>query len=156
MVDKITEAKQARTPFDEIYCVLDIESQEKKATRRIKEAIQLAKQKNITLIWSNPCFERWYLSHFERSMGAIRDCDALLVLLHKHWNKHWGRDYEKSDSDVYTFLRSKTDDAIENAAFALDNHRKNGKDVINANSSTQVHELVTRMLGSSSHSKARN
>ena len=52
-VKKLTEAKQAGDSYDEKWCVLDVESQEGKKTRRINEAIKLAQSHDITLIWSN-------------------------------------------------------------------------------------------------------
>jgi hypothetical protein len=145
-VKKMKETRQGRTPFDEVWCVLDVESQAGKATRRIPEARALAEEHGIKLIWSNPSFERWYLSHFEKTMRPFRDCDALIDVLNKHWLKHFSRDYEKNDTGVYSALKPRIETALENAEFALKEHHNRGSKILDANSATQVHELV-RHLG---------
>ena len=57
--------------------------------------------KETELCLSNPCFEVWLLSHFERKAGAYNRCDAVVVRLNKLWQKHHRQDCRKNDDQIY-------------------------------------------------------
>jgi RloB-like protein len=65
--------------FDQIWCVVDVDEYQDLA-----EAQQLAKDHDIELVVSNPCFELFLLLHHTDHRGWVPDHDALKVLLQKH------------------------------------------------------------------------
>lgn len=72
-------------------------------------AIQLAKSKNINLAISNPCFELWYLLHFEDQTAYLNREQARQKL------KKYVPDYEKNLQLYPDPLAEKMEDAIERA-----------------------------------------
>jgi hypothetical protein len=145
-VKKMKGAAQEGKRFDEAWCCIDVEEQGK--DRKIPEARKLAEQNGIKIAWSNPSFERWFLSHFERSCGFLKDCDALIAQLDKHWQPKFHLPYNKNDQEVYTRLRPFSEVAIENARWALEEHFL-AKDIVDdgCNSATEVYRLVSHLLG---------
>lgn len=129
-------------PFDEVYCVIDRDTHS-----TFNDAIKLAKENNIKIIVSYPCFEYWFLCHFiycrspfiksgNRSAGD--NCEQLL---NRKWQEAFKERYEKSKSGTYTSLLSRLDRAIENANRSLADAEKDNE----YNPSTQVHLLVDEL-----------
>ena len=58
---KETETSSIRDKYDEIFCVIDIDEHE------TDQAIQKARDNNLNMIISNPCFEYWYILHFKKT-----------------------------------------------------------------------------------------
>jgi hypothetical protein len=73
------------------------------------------------------------------------DCSAVIDALNGHWQKLCGRDYEKNDEQVYNRISHLTGVAIKNAQWVHQKHH-DGKDIADANSSTEVYLLVRRLL----------
>ena len=119
-------------PYDTVWCVFDRDDHE-----RIHEALTRARDCNINVAFSNPCFEIWFLLHFEYST-AERTRRAVASQLKEHIPK-----YNKS-MDVYDLLREHQDEAIRNAD-TLRKHHLNGGGKGTENPSTTVYRLVTRL-----------
>ena len=130
--------------FDQVWCVIDVEGPAHAAS--LKAAMDLAAQEGITLCLSNPAFEVWLLAHFERRAGLFKDCDAVITDLSKHWQKAFGTDYEKNDQRIYEKLETRTNDAIANAQTVYEKEHT-GKSRTDRNSSSEVYQLVKRLLG---------
>jgi hypothetical protein len=61
------EANRQRDPnlaYDSVWCVFDIDDHPK-----VGEAKEMARDNNIKLAISNPCFELWLLLHFRENPG---------------------------------------------------------------------------------------
>lgn len=132
--------------YDEVWCVLDVEGSDKRES--LERAMLVARQNDITLCLSNPCFEVWLLAHFVRQSRAYNDCDSVIVQLNNNWQRLCGQNYRKNDEHIYSWVSSLTQTAIENAKQVREiDHR----DIINtadANSSTEVYKLVSYLIGS--------
>jgi hypothetical protein len=85
--------------FDEVWCVMDTEGPEKRGS--LARALRMARDNDIKVCLSNPAFEVWLLSHFERSAGFCLDCGAVIVKLNKRWRKNFSLDYDKADDRLY-------------------------------------------------------
>lgn len=93
---------------DEVYVLLDADSEQYKK-EQIKEAISIGKNKNVNVIISNPCFELWFLLHFEYTTKYFSSNRELIKEL-----KRYIKNYEKN-LDVFTMLEDKQMDALKNA-----------------------------------------
>lgn len=103
-------------------------------------AISSAEARNISIAYSNPSFEIWYLLHFEyRNTGIDRDevIDAL--------NKYV--DYAKNSKIIFGEIKENQKDAIGNAKRLEAEYEKNGNDLNPAsdNPSSTVYKLVEQL-----------
>jgi len=104
------------------------------------QAIARARGKNIKVAYSNPCFEIWYLLHFNYRNTAIDRDELVKQLEHKY-------QYKKNELFILNQDHQKT--AIKNATRLIqswiDTHdtTKPATD----NPSTTVHDLVTLLNG---------
>ena len=121
--------------YDEIWCVIDRENLQQNQT--FHNAIEKAKNEKLELGISIPCFEIWYLLHFEKSTRAFRDGREI-----KNALKKYIPEYSES-SDVFETLYPKTRQAICHATQLLDNHPGGSQ---HPNPSTSVHILVQKLL----------
>ena len=131
--------------FDEVSCVVDVEQAGENP--KLEEARKLASENQFRVALSNPAFEVWILTHFERTAAAFLYCDKVIEQLNKHWQREFGGEYEKSDRDLYRRLRHQTAEAIENAKWVREQHFAGEDDTARCNSSTEVYRLVQRLLG---------
>ena len=130
--------------YDEVWCVLDVEGAQKRAS--LEKALRLAADNGITVCLSNPSFEAWFLAHFERTTAPFAGARAVIVRLSKHWQKEYRTKYDKSAQDLYSRLSNRTPTAIANARWGKEIHHKD-RPVADCNSSTEVYRLVRRLLG---------
>jgi hypothetical protein len=107
------KAAARREEFDEVWCVFDVERADQ--PEQLTKARTLAEKHGILLALSNPSFEVWLLAHFARTKRAFADCDRVIEVLNKHWQRKFGRDYEKNDEQLYARLANRTRTAIDNA-----------------------------------------
>ncbi len=113
--------------YDEIWCVFDVDEHPKLA-----EAKKQAKDNEIKLAISNPCFELWLILHFRDQRASI-DRHPLQSAC-----RLCMPDYVKSVN--FNELKSRVDDAVQRA-IQLEEWQK-GRDNMGQNPSTSVHELV--------------
>ena len=117
------------------------------ALDRINNLKSLRKHRNIAFsaITSNPCFEVWFLMHFQIfakpcvASGRKSPCDNVIVKLKKQpgFNK-----YKKGDDSHFNLLYLKLDAAKNNAKNALEQICAAGYSKHNGNPSTLVYKLV--------------
>ena len=131
--------------YDEVWCVLDVEGLSKRDS--LDRAVALAESNAIKLCLSNPCFEIWLMSHFAREARSHNDCDAVIVALNRHWQRHYAQDYRKNDDRIYQRVSTLTREAIENAKWVRETGHADKENTADANSSTEVYCLVGRLLG---------
>ena len=73
----------ASEPFDEAWCVMDIEKRHDR--HDCEAALRILGKHKIEPCLSNPAFEVWVLSHFRRTTRAYLDCDAVIRNLNPEW-----------------------------------------------------------------------
>jgi hypothetical protein len=132
------EAKKSKEPFIEVYCVFDRDDHES-----YQQAFDLIKGENsIKAIWSNECFELWYLLHFEfRNSGMGRK------EIYSKLNKILGRKYNKGDTSVVEQLTDRMEEAHANAVRLLDYaYGENSQAPWMVNPSTKIHVLVQKLI----------
>ena len=139
------QAESRGEDFDEVWCVLDVEGSEKRDS--LEAAVRLAEENGITLYLSNPCFEVWLLSHFERRSRAYNNCDVVIVRLNRKWRTLCRQDYRKNDDRIYQRVSGLTEEAIENARLVREVDHRDIENTADCNSSTEVYRLVGKLMG---------
>lgn len=141
----VERKEYASDDYDAVWCVMDVEHPD--GLDDIREALTLLKSKRIRPALSNPAFEVWLLAHFQRPGMHFLDCDAVIKELDKHWRREFHAAYDKADERIYRRLSYLTDHAIVNAKWVREHHHRD-KDIVEANSSTEVDLLVGELRAS--------
>ena len=100
---------------DKIFVVLDLDCSEEKASKLRNIVPKVPNWLNFTI--SNPCFEIWYLLHFEYSTKPYQDNKGILKDLKKYIPV-----YEKN-KDVTGLLFPSLDKALANAERLAENYK---------------------------------
>ena len=93
--------------YKKIYCVFDKDSN---TDEQIEKAIKSAKKINAEIIFSNPCFEVWFLSHFKDDIKHI-ETNELEAILSK--NDKLGQDYKLKKANNFGRLKPKIQQAVK-------------------------------------------
>lgn len=94
-------------------------------------------RKPVSVAWSNPCFELWYLLHFRyQNTGTDRD------LALRQLGQELGRPYEKNDPTMYATLLPNVETALRNARKLTADAGKRDLTPDQSNPCTTVHLLV--------------
>ena len=111
VIEKRQEMKQeqAWTQGDSAWAVFDGDEHIEQSPENWKNAIALAKRQKIELAITNPCFELWYLIHYQNQLSQITR-DRLINLLQKYIPN-----YNKSMCLYPEPLKRRTDEAIQRA-----------------------------------------
>jgi len=143
LIKEINELKLDLQDDDVAYCIFDTDIDTNK-NKIIEEAIQLAKKNNIKVITSAPCFELWFLLHYDYTTANMNSGDVIKRL------KGYYPKYEKN-INVYPDIVENLNLAIKNAKklekYQLDNNRKIG--TVEANPNTEVYKIVEYLMESS-------
>ncbi|MCG6495060.1 RloB family protein [Kitasatospora sp. A2-31] len=70
----IAHAARADEPFDEVWCVLDVEAPQQAPS--LARALKLARESGVKCALSSPCFEVWLLLHFGRGRSYLASHQA--------------------------------------------------------------------------------
>ncbi|MDP5018546.1 MAG: RloB family protein, partial [Dolichospermum sp.] len=97
------------TTNDAAWAVFDGDEHIEKSRTSWENAINRANSQKINLAITNPCFELWYLIHFQDHLSQISR-DKLVKLLNKHIP-----DYDKSMCLYPKPLKTEMEKAIQNA-----------------------------------------
>ena len=106
------------TSYDAVICVFDKERDAgnhekfKQANEELERISKHHKKTTIIGAGSVPCFELWFLLHFDYSDCPFSCCDEVEQALKK---KNGFEQYKKSDEDHYQKTRHKIQTAITNA-----------------------------------------
>jgi hypothetical protein len=107
--------KEMRVEFDQVWCVFDHDEHE-----TFEVALNEAAKEKIQVAYSIPCFEFWYLLHFEYTTRPFRDFSEVESQL-----KQYMKPYKKASADVASFLPH-VEKAIENARRVREELQKTG------------------------------
>ena len=100
---------------DRVWCVFDIDINHnnnnavQSKINEIQNAKKISDKNKIRLGMSNPCFELWYLLHFEYTTANMRSYSDVQKKLSKYI-----KEYDKT-KDVYSLLKDKINTAIKNS-----------------------------------------
>ncbi len=121
---------------DQIWCIFDVDTN---TDESIQKTVSLAKDK-IRLCISNPCFEIWYLLHFNYTDQRVSSSDLQSRL------KKYIPEYNKT-KDYFDFLLHNRETAIKNANKLNQSNMTKGIEMLStkSNPSTQVVELVQQI-----------
>ncbi len=103
-------------------------------------AISSAKAQGISVAYSNPSFEIWYLLHFEYRNSGI-DRDDVIVKLNRYV------DYVKNSKKIFSKIKEKQTNAIGFAKRLEAEYRTEGRELNPAsdNPSSTVYQLVEQL-----------
>ncbi|MCY4344019.1 MAG: RloB family protein [Gammaproteobacteria bacterium] len=131
---KRREERKNGEDYDRVYCVFDHDDQ-----AHFESASQAAEADEFRLARSWPCFEFWFLLHFEYTRqpfgrsGGKSKCDNCISALKRHLPG-----YAKHGKDRFRELEERLGDAMNRADRALTDAQSTEE----CNPSTEVHELV--------------
>jgi hypothetical protein len=133
--------------YDYRWIVIDRDSERTNggghSAENFNSALQQASSKRlgVDVAWSNPCFEIWFLLHFEyRNTPLERD------ELNRKLSKALGTTYDKSDKNMYDKLKYQTEVATRNATNLLEQALDRGVLPADSNPGTTVHNLVALLF----------
>lgn len=134
--DMKLKAETSRRPYNQVWVVFDRDSFPEPNWNR---AFSIAKGNNIYACWSNPCFELWYLLHFEYRHTSVSRNNLPKILSDKIPNG-----YEKNDPKIYNKMKHLTSTALANGR-KLEVQNGHLNKARNCNPSTFVHHLVKKL-----------
>jgi hypothetical protein len=135
--------KQAQTSislveYDKVWCVIDVEAPNPHAS--LNQAYDKGRANGLKLALSNPCFEFWYLLHFEKTSAPMQSNKELLKRL-----KHHCPNYQENDPDFFYNVFPHIKKAITHANQVIC-ERHHSSDLRKCNPSTHVHLVVKNLL----------
>lgn len=132
-------AKKDNNRFVHVYCVFDKDDWD---PNRYEAAFAKANKHNdLTAIWSNECFELWYLLHFEYRNTFIGRNELCKLL-----ENRLGTKYSKNDETIFKLLQEKQQDAIKHSNRLLCEAKKDCQRFPwRRNPSTNVHLLIEKL-----------
>jgi len=134
---------------DRVFLLLDTEGVGR--APELANAENLAARHKVEIVYSSPSFEYWLLCHFDRTPKSyMNDCAVVVGHLNKVWGSVSKEDYNKSDERVFTRLSAFLAKARIQSLQADLEYLATDRDPIKQNPSTQVYELVARLLGTES------
>ncbi len=140
LIKEIDELKLDLQDDDVAYCIFDTDVDTNK-NKIIEEAIQLARKNNIKIITSSPCFELWFLLHYDYTTANM-DSEEVIKRLKEYYPK-----YEKN-INIYPDIIKEIDLAIDRAKkiekYQIDNNRRIG--TVEANPNTEVYKIVEYLM----------
>lgn len=141
--DLLKSAKQEELDLkdgDILACFIDVDFKNGR-DQELRAAMKLARQNNISVFLSNPCFEIWYLLHFRYSTKLYGSNEEVIKELGSYIS-----DYSKS-KDVYDLIENKIDQALLNTKRLESYHLENGtNDRLKKLPSTEAYKLIEMIL----------
>jgi hypothetical protein len=108
------------------------------------EIIDSAKRNQISVGWSNPCFEIWLYGYFSYP-PSIHDSISCCTAFSRKFKEITGQEYEKSDTGLYRKLvRFGDEECAINHAQTLykNNSKRENKKPSDSSPATTVHKLI--------------
>jgi hypothetical protein len=131
--EQYEERHRRGPPHDEIWCVFDVDAHPK-----LTEAVELATTHNIKVAVSNPCFELWFILHYEDQTAHIE----------RHPAQARSKELIKCKKILTTKaledLADRYQDAVKRAK-ALDKKHKGDGSPPRSNPSSEIWKLVDRI-----------
>jgi hypothetical protein len=159
LVDQFEIVKENAKHYDKVIWIVDLDVivAENNKTKKGEKPIliqfrdyceELKKNRNVTVLVNNPCFEYWLLLHFESTTKFFSKCDDAIKQLKKHlpYYAKTSKFYTKEDNDIYLILKFRLKNAIANAkktgSFSFDNPHTGICEMFNFFTLDQIKEIV--------------
>jgi hypothetical protein len=125
---------------DMAFSVFDTDTDKSKQSL-IDAAIEYGKQHNVEVVLSNPCFEVWYLQHYQNQTKRFNNSNDVIDELHRYISS-----YKKSD-DLFNQLWPNTNYAIDNCKRLMKYHDNNlvKQRSIERNPSSEVYMILEKL-----------
>ncbi|RLD79307.1 MAG: RloB domain-containing protein [Bacteroidetes bacterium] len=111
----VNKAKGLKESFDVVFCIIDLDRILANPKEKQRYCELKLKNKGLIFIENNPCFEIWFLLHFEFSTRAYYSCNALIKILKKNIPDYIKSENYLSKKDMFYFLENNLGKAIENS-----------------------------------------
>ena len=132
--------------YSHIYCLIDYDTviSKNEVQKYLKRKKELEETKRVTIFECNPCFEMWFLVHYEKTSRHFEHCGSVADYLKKQYIS----DYDKTEKyyqrkSIYKHLDPKQSQAILNARFLEQNREDNGPKYPRA----EVYKLIELLKG---------
>ena len=135
-------ARRSGDPFDEVWVVFDKDDFTDAQFNQAEAMVSGKRGQNWNAAWSNPCFELWFLLHFQ----DVEACLHQSVIVEKL--ERWLTGYHKGDRGMYRRLLPKQSDALRRAEALVRDHEVQPAARIEparAGPCTMVHRLVASL-----------
>ena len=133
------QAVKHHAPYAAVWCVFDRDSFPAKNFNRAFDLARGDDTHNVHIIWSNECFELWYLLHFEFVVAGLGRTELYAKLSE---STRLGKKYDKTDETVHELLKDKLPTAMKFARKLLADYGS-ALNPERDNPSTNVHELIS-------------
>lgn len=106
--------------YTHIYCLIDFDTvisknEAEKYTNRKNKLLKLGR---VSVFECNPCFEMWFLVHFEKTSKTFDNCDGVAYYLNKkHLSDYCKTEEYYTKKRIYEYLKPNQLNAILNAEF---------------------------------------
>jgi RloB-like protein len=137
---QIIKADKGWEPDDTLWAVFDGDEHRHQDPQNWQTAIAKAKTQKINLAITNPCFEFWYLIHYQDAFGQM-NADAAAKKLQKHIPN-----YTKAQTLFPDPLIARTSDAIQRAEKIAKQIEHTGLDPYSNPCCSRLPELVKILL----------
>ena len=121
-------------------CFIDVDFPGERESKLLR-TIELANINNVLLVFSNPCFEIWYLLHFRYSTKQYISNDEVINDLKKYIHN-----YTKS-KDVFDLMYPNLNQALDNSRKLEKYHESNNvHERLEKNPFTEVYQFIHILL----------
>ena len=94
----ISQADYYPKDGDQLWCVFDCDDNK---DSELQAAISYAEKHGYKIAYSNPAFEYWYLLHFEKRNGYLKDSATVIdILKSKGYLENYGNDNPGANAHV--------------------------------------------------------
>ncbi|MEA5579414.1 RloB family protein [Anabaena sp. UHCC 0451] len=155
IIERLIEERQQMkndkrwTTNDTAWAVFDGDEHIEKSLANWQGAINRANSQKINLAITNPCFELWYLIHFQDHLAQISR-EKLLKLLNKYIP-----DYDKSMSLYPQLLKPLTEQAIQRAEKIAKQIKRDQLDEYSNPCCSDLPKLISNLLGLKDNSSSQ-
>lgn len=144
LIEKYDAKGMSEENGDTAYCLIDSDFNSQK-DNQIANADNLAKakNKNVDILVSNPCFEIWFICHYTASTRQYISSKEVLSKL-----REYHQDYEKNSREMFKKTKGNLSIALENAMKLRRSCEDNGYKIhtIKFTPSTEIDKLVRRLM----------
>ncbi len=115
-VDKLLRNEE----YNHIYCLIDFDKviEEKHLNSRyFSRKAKFEKTGKVTVFECNPCFETWFLVHYEKTGKLFSNCGDVARSLKKHIPDYAKDEKYYTRKAIYKHLKPQQGEAIRNAKF---------------------------------------
>lgn len=138
-VELLEYAIKNKQKLEESWIVFD-----KDEFPNIHSVVCKAKQYNINVAFSNPCFELWFLNHYNYCESSLSTSQCIEQIKRKFRENH-RKIYLKNDTECFESVYSRTKKAIKNSEKQYKKISEEFTNVDKQNPSTLVYLIVSKL-----------